>query len=57
MLLPFPTWNADGAGRVQHVDLSATATEQDKTSFTAVRAEITPLYVVRLDDSHAVLLT
>ncbi|MBK6294931.1 MAG: hypothetical protein IPF55_12030 [Rhodoferax sp.] len=57
MLLPFPTWNAGGAGRVQRVDLSATATEKNKANFTAVRAEITPLYVVRLDDSHAVLLT
>ena len=57
MQLPFPGWKADGEGSVQPVDLSATAGKQSKADATQMRAKVTPLYVVRLDDTHAALLT
>lgn len=57
MLLAFPTWQANGPGLVQQVDLSATANDKHNTQPPATRAEITPIYVVRLDETHAALLT
>jgi hypothetical protein len=46
MQLPFPGWKAQGGARIQTVDLSENT-----------RAEVQPLYVVQLDDTHAALLT
>lgn len=57
MLLPFPTWQDTGPGKVQQVDLSATADAKSKADAVAQRAAVTPIYVVRLDDTHAALLT
>lgn len=57
MLLPFPTWQATGPGKVQQVDLSATADAKSKADAVAIRAAVTPIYVVRLDDAHAALVT
>ena len=57
LLLPFPTWQSSGAGLVQPVDLSATANDKRNTQPPASRAEVTPLYVVRLDETHAALVT
>jgi hypothetical protein len=56
MVLPFPGWTPTGDAKVQSVDLSAT---EDVIPEVGVRtpAEITPLYVVRLDDTHAALVT
>lgn len=57
MLLPFPTWQATGPGKIQDVDLSATADAKSKADAAAQRAAVTPIYVVRLDDTHAALVT
>lgn len=57
MLLPFPTWQASGPGKVQPVDLSATSHDKNQTQPAAKRAEVTPIFVVRFDDSHAAMLT
>ena len=57
MRLPFPTWQAEGAGLIQAVDLSATANDKNSTQPDATRAEVSPIYVVRLDETHAALVT
>jgi len=57
MELPFPGWRADAKAKIQSVNLSALAEEKNKASEAATRAEVTPIYVVKLDDTHATLLT
>lgn len=57
MLLLFPTWQASGPGLVQPVDLSATANDKNNTQPDAKRAEVRPIYVVKLDDTHAAMVT
>jgi hypothetical protein len=57
MRLPFPGWQADGAGHVQEVDLSALAGKNDKATASRVRATVTPVQVAKLDDADAVMLT
>lgn len=57
MLLPFPTWQASGPSLVQPVDLSATANDKHNTQPDAKRAEVSPIYVVKLDDTHATMVT
>lgn len=57
MALPFPDWAPTGIAKVQTVDLSATTGAGQKEDATAIRAEITPLYVVKLDEQHAALVT
>ena len=57
MRLSFPGWQADGAGHVQEVDLSALADKNGKATASRVRATVTPVQVAKLDDAHAVMLT
>jgi hypothetical protein len=57
MRLPFPGWQADGAGHVQEVDLSALAGKNDKATASRVRATVTPVQLAKLDDADAVMLT
>ena len=57
MRLPYPTWQASGAGKVQQVDLSAISRGNDYAQASKTRAFISPMYVVRLDDTHAVMVT
>jgi hypothetical protein len=57
MHLPFPSWQTSDQGKVQQLDLSVTAPDKDKAAAVATLAEVTPLYVVRLDDTHAAMVT
>lgn len=57
MQLPFPGWANEGDSSVQVLDLSATTPKKDKADTTKVRAQLEPIYVVRIDEAHAVLLT
>ena len=57
MRLPFPTWQASGAGKVQQLDLSAISRGSGDAEASKTRAFISPMYVVRLDDTHAVMVT
>lgn len=57
MVLPFPGWTPTGNDKVQPVDLSATTDTPVEVGVAGTSAEISPLYVVRLDDTHAALVT
>lgn len=57
MLLPFPTWQASGPGLVQSVDLPPITDNKNNKHPDAPRAEVSPMYVVKLDDTHAALVT
>ncbi len=57
MVLPFPGWTPTGDDKVQPVDLSATTDTPVEVGVAGTQAEISPLYVVRLDDAHAALVT
>jgi hypothetical protein len=57
MGVPFPAWRASGDNQVQRVDLSDFARKVSGATSSEVRAQITPIYVVKLDASHAVMLT
>jgi hypothetical protein len=57
MVLPFPSWTPTGDAKVQPVDLSATTDTPTEVGVSGTSAEISPLYVVRLDDTHAALVT
>lgn len=57
MVLPFPGWTPTGDDKVHPVDLSATRDTPTEVGVPGTPAEITPLYVVRLDDTHAALVT
>ncbi|MDR7307651.1 hypothetical protein [Rhodoferax saidenbachensis] len=57
MALPFPGWAPSGTARVQTVDMSALASKAKTADAASTRAEVTPLYVVKLDDTHAALVT
>ena len=57
MVLPFPGWTPTGNDKVQPVDLSATSDTVTEVGVAGTPAEISPLYVVKLDDTHAALVT
>lgn len=57
MLLPFPTWRADGPQSIQEVDLSEAVKRSPGTQSVASHAKVTPIYVVKLNPTHAVMLT
>ena len=59
MHLPFPSWQTADQGKVQQLDLSAAAPAKDKNKAATAPTltEVTPIYVVRLDDTHAAMLT
>lgn len=57
MLLPFPAWQASGPGLVQPVDLPPITDNKNNKHPDASHAEVSPIYVVRLDDTHAALVT
>ncbi len=57
MRVAFPSWQSADQGKIQQLDLSATASAKNKADAAAVLTEVTPLYVVRLDDTHAAMLT
>jgi len=57
MVLPFPGWTPTGDAKVQPVDLSVTTDTPTEVGVAGTSAEISPLYVVRLDDTHAALVT
>lgn len=57
MVLPFPSWAPTENDKVQPVDLSATSDTPAEVGVAGTPAEISPLYVVRLDDTHAALVT
>ncbi len=57
MHVVFPSWQSADQGKVQQLDLSATTSAKNKTDAVAVLTEVTPLYVVRLDDTHAAMVT
>ncbi|MES2510189.1 MAG: hypothetical protein V4625_09675 [Pseudomonadota bacterium] len=54
--LVFPDWSGT-ASMVQTVDLSALRKKTSSANTGMQRAQVFPLYVVKLDDIHAVLLT
>ena len=55
MHLPFPSWQTADQGKIQQLDLSAQAPAKGKSKAdaTPTLVEVTPLYVVRLDETHA----
>lgn len=55
MRLVFPTWAPKGTAANQTVSLPADSSQSDKTDETEAR--VSPLHVVRLDDTHAVMVT
>lgn len=55
MSLVFPGWSDTDSGRRQTVDLSAIATTKDDPG--SVQSDVLPMYVVKLDDTHAAMLT
>lgn len=55
--LRFPTWQASGANQVQTVDLSAFADDKSKAAAASIQAQVSVLQLVKLDDTHAALLT
>lgn len=59
MRLPFPSWQTADQGKIQQLDLSAAASAKNKSNAPAAPTltEVTPIYVVRLDDTHAAMLT
>lgn len=57
MRLPFPHWQPYGPDMNQTVDLSATAKTGKGINAAAIRAQVSPLYVVKLDEQHAALIT
>jgi hypothetical protein len=57
MPLIFPGWKSIELSSIQEVDFSVWAEAKYKVERKKVRAAVEPLYVVRLDESHAVLLT
>jgi hypothetical protein len=57
MRLVFPTWQTYGPDMNQTVDLSATTNAIKGINTAAIRAQVSPLYVVKLDAQHAALIT
>jgi hypothetical protein len=55
MALRFPGWGP--SAKVQSVDMSALENRSKSADMAATRAEVTPLYVVKLDDTHAALVS
>lgn len=57
MPLVFPGWSDTDNGRRQTVDLSAIASKKNEPNPSAVPSDISPIYVVQLDGTHAAMLT
>lgn len=55
MSLAFPGWSDTDSGRRQTVDLSAIA--NSKVNPGSMKSDVLPMYVVKLDDTHAAMLT
>lgn len=56
MPVAFKNWQPTAAGNIQHVQLRS-EDASGKPSEEVVRAKVEPIYVVKLNDTHAVLLT
>ncbi|WP_157603852.1 hypothetical protein [Rhizobacter sp. Root1221] len=57
MALPFPDWAPTGSAQVQAVSLYPTTDVPSEAAAAVVHVEVSPVYVVRLDDTHAALVT
>ena len=57
MRLPFPSWQASGAAKVQVVDLTAISRSGSYAQAVDTRAVVTPIYVVKIDETHAAMVT
>jgi hypothetical protein len=58
MVLAFPGWAPTGSEKIQSTDWSITTDAPGEAVAKAVtQAEVSPLYVVKLDDTHAALVT
>ena len=57
MAIVFPNWEASGGQAVQPIELPMNDGSKQSPAESKTNSEILPLYVVKLSESHAVMLT
>lgn len=57
MSIVFPGWKKTGPARIQEVELPESGASENSPQRSITKADIEPIYVVRLDEKHAVMLT
>lgn len=57
MAIVFPDWQASDGKTVQSIELPSNGGSKQAPAESKTKAEILPLYVVKLSESHAVMLT
>ena len=57
MVLAFPGWAPTGSEKIQSANWSVTTSAPSEAAGAVTQAEVSPLYVVKLDDTHAALVT
>ena len=57
MGLAFPGWAPNGSEKIQSANWSVTTSASSDAAGAVTQAEVSPLYVVKLDDTHAALVT
>lgn len=57
MAIVFPDWQGSDGKTVQAIELPMNGDNEQSPAETKTRSEILPLYVVKLSESHAVMLT